>query len=195
MINYEFCKLQFEALNNKEVLIHASAVAKNDKSIIFCGPTESGKTRYMIEFCKNGWKCLGDDFVLIKKGYCYGNFLEPCHMKYESGFRIPIKKLPLHYFYKLVRLITCGGKKPHVFLTPKELGIKTTFKAKLNYIVFLGKIEGETIEEKIFNNTKTKGGFDEYAKGLYLPLMYEIIKENLNENTLTETTIDLARQL
>ena len=193
MINYEFCKLQLETLNNNEVLIHASAVCKYGKSVIFCGPTESGKTRYMIEFCKKGWKCLGDDFVLIKDGYIYSYFLEPCHMKYESGFRIPIKKLPLHCFYKLIRLIT--NRKPHIFLTPKELGIKTAFKAKLDYIIFLGEVEGETTIDMIFNNTKIKGGFDEFENGKYLPIMYKIIKENVNENPLIETTIDLTRRL
>lgn len=196
MINIEFCKLQLEALNKGEILIHASAVCKGNKSIIFCGPTESGKTRYMIEFCKRGWKCLGDDFIRIKGNFVYGCFLEGCHMKYEEGFKIPVKKLPLHYFYKMVRTIT--NRRPHIFLTPKEIGIQTAFKAKLDKIVFLEGCKGKGIADKIYNNTKTKGGFNKYKDedGYYYLLTLLIkIGENLNENTLTETTIDLARQL
>lgn len=197
MINYDFCKLQLDALNNNSVLIHASAVCKGKKSIIFCGPTESGKTRYMIEFCKKGWKCLGDDFVLIKDGYIYGCFLEGCHMKYEKGFKMPIRKLPLYWFYKIVRAFT--NKRPHVFLTPKELGIKTAFKAKLDKIIFLEGCKGKNIADKIYNNTKTKGGFNEYKideNGHYYTLiLLIIIGENLNENSLAEATIDVARQL
>ena len=192
LINYEFCKLQLEHLYKGEVLIHASAVCKNGKSIIFCGPTESGKTRYMIDFCKKGWKCLGDDFVLIKDGYIYSCFLEGCHMKYEKGVKIPIKKLPLHYFYNIVRTLT--NRRPHIFLTPKELGFEIAFKAKLDKIVFLNT-EGDNITEKVFNNTYIKGDFWKYEDGDYLGKLYDIIKENLNENTLVETTIDLARQL
>lgn len=208
MINNEFCKLQLEALNKGEVLIHASAVCRDiisvnwrgdeikylgTESIIFCGPTESGKTRYMLEFCKKGWKCLGDDFVRIQDGYIYGCFLEGCHMKYESGFRIPIRKHPLYWFYKAVRLFT--NRKPHIFLTPKELGFKVAFKAKLDKIIFLEGVYGKNIAEKIYNNTKTKGDFDLYENGNYLFLLSTIIEENLNEDTTFETTIDTARQL
>lgn len=192
MINYEFCKLQLEHLKKGEVLIHTSAVCKNGKSIIFCGPTESGKTRYMIEFCKRGWKCLGDDFVLIKEGFIYSYFLEPCHMKYYEG-KIPFRKIPLNYIYKIIRKLT--KRRPYIFLTPKELGITTAFKTKLDRIVFLKGCEGNNIEEKVYNNTRTKGGFDEFENGNYNLLLEEIIRENVNEDTLIETTIDLARQL
>lgn len=200
MINYDFCKMQLEALKHNSILIHASAVCRNTivgkniitESIIFCGPTESGKTRYMIEFCQKGWKCLGDDFVLIKDGYIYGCFLEGCHMKYERGVKMPIRKLPLYWFYKAVRAFT--NRRPHVFLTPKELGIKTAFKAKIDRIVFLKRIKGKDIADKVFINTKNKGEFDEFKNGKYLPKMEKIIRKSLNENTVIETTVDLARQ-
>ena len=82
-----------------------------------------------------------------------------------------------------------------MFLTPKELGLKTVPLSKLDKIVFLEGTEGKDIAEKVYNNTKNKGAFNEFDDGIYLPTMYRIIKENLNENTVAETTIDLARQL
>ena len=114
-------------------------------------------------------------------------------MKYEEGLKIPIKKLPLYYFYKAVRIIT--NRKPHIFLTPKEMGFEIAFKAKLDRIVFLEGCEGKTISEKVYNNTKTKGGFDEFENGNYNILLEETIGDKLNEDTLTEATIDLAGQL
>ncbi len=179
-INTEFVKLQRKYLKNNSVLIFASAVTKNGKSIIFCGDTYSGKTRNAIKYAKRGWKILGDDYILLKEGYIYKTFLGPIHIKNTDGIRIPLKKLPLHYFYKIVRFFT--NKKPHISLNTKELGFETAEKAKIDKVIILGNLKGKTIAEKIFNNSKKKGCFDLDKRKdtqYFLNLMYKIIKKNL----------------
>jgi glutamine cyclotransferase len=188
IIGEEFVELQRECLRNHSVLIYASAVTKDGRSIIFCGDTLSGKTTNAIKYAKKGWRILGDDFVLLKDGYIFKTFLEPMHMKNTKDIEIPLKKIPLHYFYRVVRLFT--NRKPYIFMTPEELGLKTAEKAKIDKVIFLSNLEGATAAEKIFNVTKKKGNFylDKRKDTQHLlDLMFRIIRENINESAVDKS--------
>jgi hypothetical protein len=179
-LNRNFTDLQRSCLDDNSVMIYASAVTKGGRSIIFCGDTYSGKTRNAIEYGKKGWKILGDDFVLLKDGKIYKTFLEPMHMKSTEGLKIPLGKVPLYYFYKIVRLLT--KRRPYIFLMPEELGLQTADSAMIDRIVILGELQGKGNAEKIFNITRTKGCFcldRRKDTKRYLKLMRKLIGENI----------------
>lgn len=49
--------------------LHASAVCKNNQSILFTGPGGAGKTSFSLSCLKEGFKFLGDDRILLDNGY------------------------------------------------------------------------------------------------------------------------------
>lgn len=52
--------------------LHASAVSKNDQSILFTGPGGAGKTSFSLSCLKEGFKFLGDDRILLSEGKTLG---------------------------------------------------------------------------------------------------------------------------
>lgn len=176
MINRDFCDLQTKALSEGAVLVHASAVTYKDSTALFCGASGSGKTQTAIDYCHNGWKLISDDFVKVHNGRITQVWLEPMHMKVIPKWAtIPNDKRLQYYYYWVIRKMTFGWKKPHIFMTPEELGIETATEGKVDVVFILGQPEGRTVAEQIFNTTKTKGGFHIYNHGLLLPRLAELI--------------------
>jgi len=56
-------------INQKGLLLHASAVIHNDGVLIFAGPGGEGKSTIAKKFPKNN--VLNDDSVILTDGYCY----------------------------------------------------------------------------------------------------------------------------
>ena len=59
----------YSMLNRQGICsLHASAVCKNNRSIVFTGPGGAGKTSFSLSCLKEGFKFLGDDRILLNNG-------------------------------------------------------------------------------------------------------------------------------
>lgn len=52
--------------NSEEVILHCSAIKKNNDVIIFCGQRGAGKSTALLNMLKKGYDFFADDFVYLK---------------------------------------------------------------------------------------------------------------------------------
>lgn len=64
---FEYLVMQFLPEKSNSMLIHASGMKFNDKTFIFTGCNNTGKTKVMLEFAKDGALIFGDDWVIFDR--------------------------------------------------------------------------------------------------------------------------------
>jgi len=45
--------------------LHAGAIARESRSILFVGDSGAGKSTFVIDFCRRGWEYISDDIVPV----------------------------------------------------------------------------------------------------------------------------------
>ncbi|MXP47068.1 hypothetical protein GRI43_06660 [Altererythrobacter luteolus] len=73
-------------------MLHGSAVARNDRAVLFCGDAGQGKSTLAAAMTERGWKLVGDDLSRIEPG---GAGHTP--MIHPSSARLKLWDSALHY--------------------------------------------------------------------------------------------------
>jgi len=140
-----------EREQNKQ-LVHASAVTKNDISLVFCGLNKVGKSSIALYFVsKLGYNFFTDNFLLTDGKWIYA-FPEMCRISPEASnyFNIKLQNKQLIYNKYHVSLakknMVSKAKPTHVFFVSNsyENNIKTIRKNQL--LALLGGVHNYLIE-------------------------------------------------
>lgn len=99
-------------------LIHASAVSKDGKSLIFCGLNKVGKSTLAMYLCnKYSYKLMTDNFLLITDKRVYG-FPEVVRLSTESAEALNNVNKPI-YGHKIY-------EKIHILARPETICLEST---------------------------------------------------------------------
>lgn len=129
--------LHFEINNKGFSIIHASCVSKDNVAYLFSSRSGGGKTTIALNFIEKGFSLLGDNFIILHKGYAF-SFLSPLNI----------------FTYNLVPVIKKNlGIKDKVCLVLKEL----LYKATLGYVKILTKLNPKAIFPKQVVSTSKLG--------------------------------------
>ncbi len=121
--------IRWLAANNSAILLHAGAVAKNNKSVIFSGMGGAGKTTTtsLILSANDGWQIHADDYIFLKdsqsKAYVTRSHLYRDLLSWvpEVGVRLtPWERIKLEFLGE-IRKRTMEGIKWPVRLSANRL--------------------------------------------------------------------------
>ena len=122
-------------------VIHASAVSKAGKSVVFAGVSGSGKTLIALALLRRGFKLLSDDYVIISNGTVLG-FPKPLNIfsynvKPISKYLTPRMRISL-FLRDLLYKLSLGYTKLFLKIRLNEIsGNILEEKAELNTIFYL----------------------------------------------------------
>lgn len=144
------------------ILLHASAVARDDKALVFCGLNKVGKSTLAMYLCQDlGYKFMTDNFLLADSQYIYG-FPEVLRVTPESMERLKLQPTYDHKIYG----------KYHISLDSKDVCLKA--RPKVCFLITKGeRLELNKLDSDLaWRTVKGIHAFlGEFPESSYLALM------------------------
>jgi hypothetical protein len=161
--------LELKLAKKGYLLSHSAAVSKDNRGILLCGPAASYKTTIAMNFVKNGYKLLGDDFVIIKSKKLFAFPRSPVVFDYR------IKKLDteeLSFFDKVKIRTNYKNQKSTVLINSSELSL-ILFPIISDENKFeVTKIDSKIALRKLIINNELEDSFSQFYQ---YSLAYSII--------------------
>ncbi len=159
-------------------LVHASAVVKNGKSIVFCGLNNVGKSTLSIYMCeKYGYELMTDNFLFIGSESVYG-FPEVVRLSPTAAEKMGVSSIWDNLVY---------GKHhvdPDTFGTQLEAVPEAFFLVTQGSELTTKKVDSISTWETMQNLHSYLGEFPEHS---YFGMWSYLTGQTMNSQTATET--------
>lgn len=144
--------------------LHASAISKNGKAIVFTGPGGAGKTSFSLFGLKNGFKFMGDDRLILNNGTvfsfpeCVGFHRE--NINYVSNILKKSDKLKL-FLNDFINFVSRGFLGSCIYLKANDIfSERIEHSSKIKTMIFIqpgsrfqmSKIDSNKAIEQLYVN-------------------------------------------
>jgi hypothetical protein len=190
------------------VILHASVIEYRDSVVLFCGPTNIGKTTLLVKMQQKGYKVFSDNYCLIKmneEGFCEAMPSYPMINLWEDTFEkleMPIPtdthkirpQLPKYGISYHDKFSTLPKPVKHIFILGKQQHNKQTVMTKMSAVEAFSEVHNNILHRlQIYPMKKQAVNFSVLSKltsNIPTHLVSQKDHEDINEIcALVETTL------